>query len=141
VHLSIAGWERQEADMIATPGAGGLHLTCPLRYCDSSRKLVLATAEYRPSRPELGSELLEIEGSFDGLMLTTLSHGTAALKENPGGQTFAAGVETLKRYRGGGEQTMPRSEIVRRGLIRGEIPLYGTAGMERYQFSRKPARI
>ena len=61
-------------------------------------------------------------------------------------RTFAAQVETLKRYRGGDEQTMPRGvatalgghcaphrhaprEIVRRGLIRGEIPLYGGAGL------------
>jgi hypothetical protein len=37
---------------------------------------------------------------------------------------------------GGGDKTagcsltgMPRDEVVRRGLIRGEIPIYGTAGL------------
>jgi hypothetical protein len=35
-------------------------------------------------------------------------------------RTFAAQVETLKRYRGGGEQTMPRGHAVARRPLLGQ---------------------
>jgi hypothetical protein len=37
-------------------------------------------------------------------------------------RTFAAQVETLKRYRGGGEQTMPRGIATARGQLPAAAP-------------------